>query len=342
MINQKIIFIVGNSRSGTTMLGRILGNNSNIYTFGELHFFEQMIDVQRLSERQVSDKELIALLERLFTTAREGFFKRVIRGKYRDEAEKILKMTPSENRNYLSIYFNFLNYETMIHGKSIPCEQTPRYLYYVKELLTFFPNAYIINMVRDPRDVLISQKNKWKRRFLGGKQITIFEVIRGWCNYHPYTISKLWVSAVKTAERFEGNSRFMSIRFEDLVTEPVKTVQSICRFLGINFDPQMLSIPKIGSSVLRDRPEEKGIDRSRAGSWKKGGLTSTELYICQKITSPYYEKYGYIPVKCKVNFLLICISMVVWVVKTFFALLLNLKRTKNLKETFRRRLFKKW
>jgi len=34
-----MIFIVGNSRSGTTMLGRMLGNNSKVNLFPELHLF---------------------------------------------------------------------------------------------------------------------------------------------------------------------------------------------------------------------------------------------------------------------------------------------------------------
>ena len=34
-----MIFIVGNSRSGTTMLGRMLGKNPSVYSFPELHLF---------------------------------------------------------------------------------------------------------------------------------------------------------------------------------------------------------------------------------------------------------------------------------------------------------------
>lgn len=336
MMEQKVVFIVGNSRSGTTMLGRILGNHPSIYTFGELHFFEQLVDINRINEKPVDDV-LLTILERLFTTAREGFFKEVISGRYRYEAEKVLHTIPFENRNFASTYITFLSYETRLHGKSIPCEQTPRYLYYTREILALFPNARVINMVRDPRDVLLSQKNKWKRRFLGGKQIPFFEAIRSWINYHPYTISKLWVAAVKTAERFECEPRFISIRFEDLVAEPVKIVQLLCKFIGVNFDPQMLSIPKIGSSILKDRPDETGIDISRAGSWRKGGLSSVELYICQKVAAREMERYKYIPVEVKVNFLERYISIALWGVKIFFALLLNLKRTKNLKETLRRR-----
>ncbi|MGY8951594.1 MAG: sulfotransferase, partial [Flavobacteriales bacterium] len=39
MTKAKQIFIVGSSRSGTTMMGRILANHSDIFTFKELHFF---------------------------------------------------------------------------------------------------------------------------------------------------------------------------------------------------------------------------------------------------------------------------------------------------------------
>ena len=37
-----IIFIVGNSRSGTTMMRRVLGNHPAIFMLEELHFFEQL------------------------------------------------------------------------------------------------------------------------------------------------------------------------------------------------------------------------------------------------------------------------------------------------------------
>ena len=42
LIVKNMIFVVGNSRSGTTMMGRILGQHPDVYTFGELHFFGQL------------------------------------------------------------------------------------------------------------------------------------------------------------------------------------------------------------------------------------------------------------------------------------------------------------
>ena len=56
-----MVFVVGNSRSGTTMMGRILGNHPDVYTFGELHFFGQLwspavsskIDIQQAEDCKI-------------------------------------------------------------------------------------------------------------------------------------------------------------------------------------------------------------------------------------------------------------------------------------------------
>ena len=40
--NFKPIYIVGNSRSGTTIMAIILRQNREIFSFRELHFFEQL------------------------------------------------------------------------------------------------------------------------------------------------------------------------------------------------------------------------------------------------------------------------------------------------------------
>nr|MCR5854169.1 sulfotransferase [Thermodesulfobacteriota bacterium] len=97
----------------------------------------------------------------------------------------------------MDVYKFFLYYETKKNKKEIPCEQTPRNLYYLKEIFENVPEAKVIYMLRDPRAVLLSQKNKWKMKFLGHKNMPLKEALRSWINYHPYTISKLWNSASK-------------------------------------------------------------------------------------------------------------------------------------------------
>ena len=62
MSKAKQIFIVGSSRSGTTMMGRILGNHSEIFTFKELHFFGTIWTNN--SNQNLSKKQQVELLSR--------------------------------------------------------------------------------------------------------------------------------------------------------------------------------------------------------------------------------------------------------------------------------------
>ena len=85
------LFVVGNSRSGTTMLGRALGRHSNIHTFHELHFFEQQIEAEAIETRLAEGKKPCeALVERLLTSERDGIFSSVQPRKYTDEARRIV------------------------------------------------------------------------------------------------------------------------------------------------------------------------------------------------------------------------------------------------------------
>lgn len=335
-MDNQIVFVVGNSRSGTTLLGRILGLNSHIYTFNELHFFEGLVSPDALSSNvALNDNELLSLLERLFTSTREGLFEPVRAGRYRDCALNIISKT--DKKDPVSIYRAFLNDEARRQGKIIPCEQTPRYLFFLDEILHLIPEAKIINMVRDPRDVLKSQKNKWRRRFLGAKNIPLYEVVRAWANYHPYIIAKLWSSCILQAERYSYDPRVMSVRFEDLMDHPTDTVRAISHFLGVPFEERMLHVPQIGSSTGFDRPNEIGINTSRACNWMRGGLRQYEIQICEAVAACEMKKQGYDLVTSGRIGLRALPCMLHLFLKLSIAVPMNLSRTKNLKDTLRRR-----
>ena len=336
-ISDRTIFVVGNSRSGTTMLGRILGNHSQVHTFGELHFFEQQVDAPTVCNRPIwTNEKLTVLLERLLTSSRDGFFNSVISGQYKDDSQSILSIV--SHNDPVSSYSAFLDFEAEKNNKLIPCEQTPRYLFSVEEILEAFPECRIINMVRDPRDVLLSQKNKWRRRFLGAKTIPLIEALRSWVNYHPYTITRLWVSAIRESQRHKKCKRFVTVRFEDLLDSPENEIKALCKFIGIKFEKSMLIIPNVGSSMRNDNPEKKGIDSSHTATWTKGGLSKGELSICQQVAAREMKKLDYkfeliaIPLQQKV------LSILSFLIKTPIALLMNVRRSKNIFQTIRRRL----
>jgi hypothetical protein len=332
------IFIVGNSRSGTTLMARILGNHPDIFKFEELHFFEELWNPTVTPVSLPSEKSL-QLAARLLNIQRNGYLtQKNSLEEFREEAQTVIKSLPELISPPL-VFKSFLNYECHRHHKTIPCDHTPRNVLYMEEILELYPSARIINMIRDPRDVLLSQKRRWRRPFLSlSHKLPRREAIRYWVNYHSITISKLWNVNIKAGDRYEEDRRIYSLKFEDLVRGPEMMVQQVCNFLSIDFEPSMLEVPQIGSSNQVDQPLSTGIDRHKAQGWKTGGLSETEIFICQKINQSLMEKHGYKLETIFPNPLLLMISLVSFPLKLGLALLFSWQRIQNPPETLRRRL----
>ncbi|MEL7363174.1 MAG: sulfotransferase [Bacteroidota bacterium] len=334
-----MIFIVGSSRSGTTMMGDVLGRNARVFTFQELHFFEQLWtpgDTGPLSE-----DEQVGLAARLLCVQREGYLTHGSESAYDREARDVLAQPMSVDSalpDALRVYRAVLAYETARQGAQRPCEQTPRNVLYLREILDHFPEAQVVNMVRDPRDVLLSQKGKWRRRYLGHPDTPLSETVRARINYHPYTVSKLWRASVTAARAFEGDPRVCTVRYEDLVHAPDETVARLCDFLGLDYEPAMLAVPQVGSSDARDDTADLGINASRALRWKRGGLSSTERYIAQATNADFIEAYRYEEDPVQPSWLKVTGAYALAPVQLGVALMANLHRIRNLRETLRRRL----
>lgn len=332
-----MIFIVGNSRSGTTMLGRIFDLNSRVHAFEELHFFEQIVDAKDLAKDEEWPKaNLLKLAERLITTSREGLFYEVEKGKYTDEAEELIDGL--DRKSPLSLYKALLRSHTQEAGKQIPLEQTPRYLFMARDILEAFPDSHVINIVRDPRDVMQSQKDRWKRGRYATAAVPFLWTLRSWANYHPFTTSKIWASSVSTASKMESLARFHSISYEDLLADPENVLRDLCDAIDLPFEEEMLQVTQVGSSMGRDRPDQRGLDKSRIGSWKRGNLTKAEIAICEDVAGDQMRERGYAPSGITANPLAKFLQKASFPPKLVFAGLVNLNRFKNLPQLIARRL----
>ena len=243
-----------------------------------------------------------------------------------------------------ALFSAFLCREAAQNGKSIPCDQTPRNVFYIEDILRFYPQAKVINMIRDPRDVLLSQKRKWKRRFLGGTDMPLRETFRDWINYHPITMSRIWHTAVSAADRFADSDKVMSVYFEELLAQPQGTVRQVCDFADIGYADTLLQVPQVGSSSGADKPTQLGINPTRANSWQKGSgsgepaLSSAEIYLCETLNSPLMKKHNYSIVSRRPNPVRLAIDVLSFPMKLTAAFLCNLDRMKNIRETLKRRI----
>lgn len=332
---QGPIFIVGNSRSGTTMMLRVMNNHSLVHGINEPHFYgtywAPADDGKPMDEAAAKE-----LLIKLLTRQRDGFFAEVVPGTFNAEADQVQAELPP-NADRKDVYAGFMAYETRLNGKRIPCEKTPQNIFYIAEIKRHFPGAKVIVMYRDPRAVMLSQKRKWMRKDLGMAGMPDKEVRRLRMNYHPYTIARLWNSSFDAAKRHAGDPDVVGIRFEDLTTSPEATMRKICEVVGIPYEPAMLEVPHAGSSSAMDDHTKKGIRTDRGESWKKG-LDHTEVAICQRTSGSRMAEQGYVMADVSPGALSLMAAWLRFPFKLIGAFALNLGRMRNVANTLGRRL----
>jgi omega-hydroxy-beta-dihydromenaquinone-9 sulfotransferase len=331
------IFIVGNSRSGTTMLSQIIGNNSKVFSFNELHFFEYLVSEFEL-DNVLETHDIIDLFSKLIEIQRDGYLHQGKYSKYKSEALACIENFECKHMKAIGVYKLFLQNETSRHNKKYPCEQTPRNLFYLKEIIEHIPNAKIIIIVRDPRAVLNSQKGKWRLRFLGLNKIPLKETIRAKTNYHPVTISKIWSAGINTGLKHANHLQVFTLKFEDLLNEPEKKILELCKFIGIEYEADMINIPRWGSSREVTQNGIQGIDIGAVTGWRSSLISTEEVYICQKITLKEMEKLGYKQDIVSPNFFKLLLTTMTFPFHIIVALILNIGRTKNIVTAIKRRL----
>lgn len=332
---KKLIFVVGNSRSGTTMMSRILGNNEDIYNLQEIHFFEWLVNPKSINDK-ISEKDAVSLLNKMFGQQLQNFYHQENLEQYTNLSREVLD---SLNPGYtnVTVFKGFLFYFSLLHNKSIPCEQTPKNVFYIKELLNSFPECYIINMVRDPRAVMLSQKNKWKRRFYGEEGVTISETIRAWSLYHPLITSKIWKSSFNSALKYEGKDNVITIKYEDLLSSPEITLKILCDIIKIEYNSSMMEVPNVGSS-LGIEEVKAGLDSSKINSWKNGSLSDTEIFICEKFLSSEMGISGYEYENRLPSIFSLIFEFSILVPKLVIAFIFNLSRMNGIYSAIKMRL----
>ncbi|RJK97880.1 sulfotransferase family protein [Vallicoccus soli] len=332
-----VVLVAGNSRSGTTMLARMLGRHPRVVDLGELHFAEEMwLPADR--DRALGGDEALALADRLLHNRREWYHRPHVPGAFAEVAREALAPLaerPGPVRGH-DVLAAVLAHEAAAEGGDVALEQTPRNVFYLTELLDLLPRARAVVLVRDPRDVLLSQKNWWRRRFRGTSGVPLATTFRQWADYHPLTTSLLWRGGVRAGLRAAEHPRVALLRFEDLVQDPQGELERLLRPWGLDVAPGMLDVPRISSSNSTDRGGS-GVDPSVVGQWRTG-LGRAETWLSQRVTAPEAQRLGYAPVPLRPPVLRLAGQALALPGKTALAVALNRGRSRSLLTSVRRRL----
>jgi sulfotransferase family protein len=166
-------------------------------------------------------------------------------------------------------------------GKPRWGDKTPMYVLELDTLLSLFPSAQVINVVRDGRDVGLSMMRQL------------------WGPTNPYTAALMWRRTVAAGRRAAArlpSSVFLSIAYERLLSDPVTELRRICDFLGESFAPEMLTPSRLPTPSGRPNPwpphRELAIDSGNAGLWRTE-MSAVDRSVFESVAGEELRLAGY-------------------------------------------------
>ncbi|WP_347330104.1 sulfotransferase family protein [Marinimicrobium locisalis] len=237
------LFIVGSPRSGTTLLSRIISSHPEFSTYNA----ETLL--------------LNVCKPKYGNIFRSGSCRNRFLGDWfrsRQFIESHLQQSRfievlNSSKNYTELLINFLEAISLSQNKNRIVDSTPSHYLYMNRIKRRCPTAKFINLIRDGRDVAISQ------------------VKLGWCSpplRYSSTSAKLhystvqWGEVLKVSERGHTSSDVLNLRYEDLVAHPTHYEKLISEFL-------LLEPGKMNIAIMKDQDSSNTAFRSPLSSGEK-------------------------------------------------------------------------
>lgn len=243
-MKEKVVILYGALRSGTTMFRLMLDAHSKITCPGErdfmVGFFENRNGHLRLNKGRLADARIFLDTELTMPKsddAQEAFW------------ELVAQHNAGENTLVLVLHRG------------------------LHECLQVFPEAKIIHLLRDPRDVARSS------------------IGMGWVGNSFYGVDH-WLKTESDWNKYAKDlpsKQVYELQFEQLLSEPVEKLEQVCEFLEVPFEKSMLNFDE-GSTYSK-------VDPSLAYQWKRKQtareLSELEAKIGSLLQGRGYEASGH-------------------------------------------------
>lgn len=278
MADKKLILLTGVGRSGTTVLQSMLNAHSQISFPPETHFFKHHILPYLLHNKLPDEAEL----------NKDPYLRRLTQGKLQAVSSSRYRSLDDLLRAFYKIVDDPAS---LCHG-----DKDTEYVRYLPHLQHLFPGAFLVHIVRDPRDVVASRlKTEW-----GSKHGLAFHAAE-----YQYYIKQM----TTLGPRLFGK-RFMQLRYEDLLQDPQRELEKMLEKLGMTFEVNMLDFHKSSSGLIaRDEAAwkqnlDKPLLKSNQGKWKEslseqqGALVESGIEDFMKANA--YESTGEKPAMLEV------------------------------------------
>jgi hypothetical protein len=178
-------------------------------------------------------------------------------------------------------------------GKARWAEKTPQNIRHLRWILERFPEALVVHIVRDGRDVVCSMREHPDWRWVDGSWQKVL-VPRPLAWY-----AQRWVEDTAAGMAWRGDGRYVEVRYEDLVADPTAALRSVCERAGIPADATWLAQAAAGagrgsaSARPQGRPEYGGaVSTVSVGRWRTD-LSSAEREEVERRCGERLRELGY-------------------------------------------------
>jgi hypothetical protein len=270
-------FILGNPRSGTTLIRVMLNSHSKIGVPPECGMIQWWYNKYKnwAKDNSISERDFI----------NDIYSSKKIED-WNISKKDIAEVFKSNPKSYSHV-FNLLyrNYT----GKGIIGDKNNYYIHHLQEINEIYPNTKYIHLVRDGRDIACSylKINTLDKRlkYLPKVSNSITE------------IANEWSTTIKKIDAFMEDKNALVVKYEDLLVEPKKILTEVCDFLGQCFETKMLeyfnNINEPKSTLNWKEKIIEPIDRTNFNKFKNI-LTKEQIKVFNGIAYDMLKKYKYV------------------------------------------------
>lgn len=278
---MKLAFLIYDTRSGSTLLSRLLNEYSDTLVTVESDF---IISILRLRNKINDEMDVGCFFDEISGVGRFGHLE--------IDKKEFLKMFCSMPKTAYSLVVCILSlYLERVKPKAQVCiVKDGANGYYLKQIISEIPSAQFIHIFRDGRAVLNSRM-KTKRPYGKGESMS----------RDPLTSARLWCDLIKRIDQFalEFPTQILQIQYESLINETDKGISTIRNFLGLNAELPKKRL-KEGNYFESIPEKEKNIHKlvsaspaqSRCNAWEKE-LALSDRKLFEYKAARILEKKGY-------------------------------------------------
>jgi hypothetical protein len=276
--SMKAIFIGGCSRSGTTLLGSMLGLSPGVVCTPESQFKTEILEKGNPTQILQSPEAALHSIVRHWRFSLWNL--------HTDRLKELVTSPPSSYQSVLErlvhAYAQDVDPKEVEAGKETTwVDHSPSNLQYLDRLFTLFPDAVAIHLVRDGRAVAASVMP------LDWGPNTAYFAARWWARNLAHGLA---------AESFFGPEKVLRVRYEDILIEPSAELKRICRFAGVEYDEKMPSatgfqVPLYTTEQHRWLLTGK-VAKGRAAGWRQV-LTEKQVALFEASAGDLLTFLGY-------------------------------------------------